>query len=68
VLREAFLKYNTHHDTYNKVIAGGMFAAYWPLTYALSRTVRPSGVLVFTLFYYFGLYQGLMLKFSLKSF
>ena len=57
LLREAFTKYNGHHDTTTNVIRGSLFLAYWPITYGLARYVKPTGVLAFTVFYYLGVYK-----------
>ena len=67
-LREAFIKANSSHDQTRKVLQGGLFLAYWPITYYISRTIRPSSVLLFTAFYYFGVYKLTLDKLALKNF
>ena len=64
ILREAFLKYNGHHETTTNVIRGGLFIAYWPITYALARYVRPTGLLIFTAAYYLGAYKYGLQRFN----
>ena len=66
-LREAFTKYNGHHDTTDSVIKLSCFVAYWPITYLLARRVRPFTVLAFTGVYYFGVYQRGLLELNRQS-
>lgn len=45
-----------------------MFLAYWPITYYVARRIRPTGVLLFTGFYYLGVYKMTLDKLLLNSF
>ena len=56
-LRETFIRLNETNDTTLKYAQIGFFAAYWPLTYVLSRQFRPASVLAWTGLYYFGIYR-----------
>ena len=56
-LREQFVSYNSFSEGNIKMARIGFFLAYWPLTYTISRQVRPSGVLLWTLAYY-GAYRA----------
>ena len=51
------MKYNSHHDTTTNVIRGGLFIAYWPITYGLAKFIKPTGLLIFTAAYYVGVYK-----------
>ena len=44
------------------------FLGYWPLTWYIARTVKPTGILVWTLAYYYGAYKGIAQPLALKSF
>ena len=56
-LREAFVRLNETNEATLKYARGAFFLGYWPLTYVLSRQVRPAGVLAWSLVYYFGFYR-----------
>ena len=47
---------NDQHEATLKYTQLGFFLGYWPLTYVISRQVRPVGVLAWTLAYY-GIYR-----------
>ena len=57
-LREDFIRLNDYHESQVTYAQGGLFLAFLPLTYVLSRQVRPTGVLAFSLAYYFGVYRA----------
>ncbi len=40
-----------------KAMNGSLFLAYWPLTFYVSKQVRPISVGIWTAFYYFGIYR-----------
>ncbi len=56
-LRQEFIRLNDINDKTVSYTRGGLFLAFWPLTYVISRQVRPVGVLAWTAAYYFGLYR-----------
>ena len=56
-LRETFIRLNETNDATLKFAQLGFFAAYWPLTYVISRQFRPASVLAWTALYYAGLYR-----------
>ena len=58
VLRDSFFMQNETHNKLSNIGALGHFLGYFPLTYAISRTVRPTGVLIWTAVYYFGIYRN----------
>ena len=49
------------HDMMQNVMTAGSFVLFWPCAYALSSRVRPIGMGVFTLAYYFVLYRKMAL-------
>ena len=55
-LRETFISHNASNDRNISIARGAFFLAYWPLTYTISKQVRPTGVLLWTLAYY-GVYR-----------
>ena len=57
-LREQFIRLNDTHDATTRYAQGAFFLAFWPLTYVISRQVRPYGVAAWSLFYYFGVYRA----------
>ena len=67
-LRQEFVRLNNAHDNQTQYAQAGFFLAYWPLTYVISRQVRPSGVLLFSLAYYFGVYRAGALGYLNSSF
>ncbi len=56
-MRESFIRLNETNDSTLKYAQGAFFLGYWPLTYVLSRQVRPVSVLAWTFAYYFGFYR-----------
>ena len=56
-LRENFIRLNETNEATLKYAQLGFFAAYWPLTYVISRQFRPASVLAWTALYYVGLYR-----------
>ena len=64
-LRNVFNEQNKAHDQLNVVTGLGMFAAFWPVTYSLSKTVRPTGCAFFAAAYmasYFKIVKPLTLS------
>ena len=55
-LRQIWFDSNASHETTRKIIRNTFFVGYWPLTYAVSRNVRPWGVFFYTVAYY-GVYH-----------
>ena len=53
-LRTIFWKHSQAHDQMQTWAGVGTFAAFWPIMYNLSKTMKPAGCLVFTAAYYFG--------------
>ena len=66
-LRQVFVKCNDSHETTSRLLGWGMFLGYFPLTYAVSRRVRPSSVLLLTLGYA-GLWHYGVQRLTLNSF
>ena len=56
-LRKDFVRLNDSHDAQLAYARGAFFLGYWPLTYVISRQIRPTGVLLWTLAYY-GAYRA----------
>ena len=56
-LRQEFVRLNQSTENQIKYAQGAFFLGYWPLTYVISRQVRPLGVLAWSAAYYFGLYR-----------
>ena len=56
-LRQEFVRLNSVNENSIQYARGGLFLGYWPLTYVISRQVRPVGVALWTAAYYFGLYR-----------
>ena len=51
-LRQEFIRLNTANERNIQYLRGAFFLGYWPLTYVISRQVRPFGVLLWTAAYY----------------
>ena len=56
-LRQEFIRLNQVNENTVQYARGGLFLAFWPLTYVISRQVRPVGVALWSAAYYFGLYR-----------
>ena len=56
-LRQEFIRLNQVNENSVQYARGGLFLAFWPLTYVISRQVRPVGVALWSAAYYFGLYR-----------
>ncbi len=50
-LRQLFISQNAWNERTLQVARGAFFLGYWPLTYVISRQVRPFGVLLWTAAY-----------------
>ena len=57
-LRAIFWSQSRGHDSLNRYVGLGMFAAYWPLMLNVSRRVKPWGCLAVTVGYYASWSQG----------
>ena len=51
-LRSEFIRQNDASDRTIQYARGALFLAYWPLTYVISRQVRPISVFLWTASYY----------------
>ncbi len=56
-MRQEFIRMNDTHESQVKYAQSAFFLAYWPLTYVISRQVRPVGVFLWTAAYY-GIYRA----------
>ena len=66
-LRDTFNTASAAHDSLNTFATVGWFAAFWPATYSISRTVRPSGCFLFAAAYAWS-YFNLVKPFTLSRF
>ena len=66
-LRDTFTAQSSAHDALNSYASVGCFAAFWPLTYTISKTVRPSGCFVFAAAYLWS-YFNMVKPFTLSRF
>ena len=66
-LRETFNTQSAAHDSLNTMVTVGWFAAFCPVIYSLSRTVRPSGCFFFAAAYTWS-YFNLAKPFTLNKF
>jgi hypothetical protein len=57
-LRSHFNSLNAAHETRDTILAVGMFGAFWPIAYKLSRAVRPSSLFLFAGAYWAGWQYG----------
>ena len=57
-LRAVFWQQSRGHDALNRYVGLGMFTAYWPLMYSVSRSIKPSGCLAITVGYYMAWSRG----------
>jgi len=46
-LRKQYMVQDAAHNSLDQVAGVGMFVAFWPITYNLSKTVRPAGCAFF---------------------
>ena len=56
-LRDIFNAQSAAHDSLSTYTSLGWFAAFWPATYSLSRSVKPSGCFVFFAAYVWSYYN-----------
>ena len=53
-LRSSFNSLNDAHERNSMLAQAGMFGAFWPVAWKLSRVIRPSAVFLFAGAYYAG--------------
>ena len=66
-MRKQYLAQDDAHNKLDQMAGAGMFVAFWPITYNLSKTVRPAGCAFFAAAW-FASYFKVVKPFTLSQF
>ena len=66
-LRKQYLAQSAAHDQLDQLAGAGMFVAFWPITYSISKTVKPVGCAFFAAAW-FASYFKVLKPFTLGQF